>query len=129
MVLRKNSILWSAVDQAGNEFDILVQRRRDKRAMKKFFRSPSSSLTRQISMLFSGISSRWALSSLESVVCSVRIFPLMGQTAYSAHLGPASPPAAWHGLLFPPLPPGEGGVRAAENLGERLRCLDRQTVS
>jgi transposase-like protein len=30
--------LWRAVDQAGNILDILVQRRRDKRAAKKFFR-------------------------------------------------------------------------------------------
>jgi putative transposase len=30
--------LWRAVDQAGNVLDILVQRRRDKRAAKKFFR-------------------------------------------------------------------------------------------
>jgi putative transposase len=30
--------LWRAVDQGGNVLDILVQRRRDKRAAKKFFR-------------------------------------------------------------------------------------------
>src|SRR2546422_10344273 len=30
--------LWRAVDQEGNVLDILVQRRRDKRAAKKFFR-------------------------------------------------------------------------------------------
>src|SRR6185369_15544478 len=30
--------LWRAVDQAGRVLDILVQRRRDKRAAKKFFR-------------------------------------------------------------------------------------------
>src|SRR5882672_3110204 len=30
--------LWRAVDQNGNVLDILVQRRRDKRAAKKFFR-------------------------------------------------------------------------------------------
>ncbi len=30
--------LWRAVDQDGNVLDILVQRRRDKRAAKKFFR-------------------------------------------------------------------------------------------
>jgi putative transposase len=30
--------LWRAVDQDGNVVDILVQRRRDKRAAKKFFR-------------------------------------------------------------------------------------------
>ena len=30
--------LWRAVEQAGNVLDILVQRRRDKRAAKKFFR-------------------------------------------------------------------------------------------
>ena len=31
-------VLWRAVDQDGNVLDILVQRRRDKRAAKKFFR-------------------------------------------------------------------------------------------
>ena len=31
--------LWRAVDQDGNVLDILVQRRRDKRAAKKFFRN------------------------------------------------------------------------------------------
>jgi putative transposase len=31
--------LWRAVDQEGNILDILVQRRRDKRAAKKFFRT------------------------------------------------------------------------------------------
>ena len=30
--------LWRAVDQDGNVLDILVQRRRDKHAAKKFFR-------------------------------------------------------------------------------------------
>jgi putative transposase len=30
--------LWRAIDQEGNVIDILVQRRRDKRAAKKFFR-------------------------------------------------------------------------------------------
>ena len=30
--------LWRAVDQEGNVLNILVQRRRDKRAAKKFFR-------------------------------------------------------------------------------------------
>ena len=30
--------LWRAVDQDGNVVDILVQRRRDKKAAKKFFR-------------------------------------------------------------------------------------------
>ena len=30
--------LWRAVDQEGNVLDILIQRRRDKRAAKKFFR-------------------------------------------------------------------------------------------
>jgi putative transposase len=30
--------LWRAVDQDGNMLDILVQRRRNKRAAKKFFR-------------------------------------------------------------------------------------------
>jgi len=30
--------LWLAVDQDGNVLDILVQRRRDKKAAKKFFR-------------------------------------------------------------------------------------------
>ncbi len=30
--------LWRAVDQNGNVLDILVQRHRDKRAAKKFFR-------------------------------------------------------------------------------------------
>jgi len=34
----KHHYLWRAVDQDGNVLDILVQRRRDKRAAKKFFR-------------------------------------------------------------------------------------------
>jgi putative transposase len=34
----KRHYLWRAVDQEGNVLDILVQRRRDKRAAKKFFR-------------------------------------------------------------------------------------------
>src|SRR5215216_6899802 len=34
----KRHYLWRAVDQQGNVLDILVQRRRDKRAAKKFFR-------------------------------------------------------------------------------------------
>ena len=37
--------LWRAVDQEGNVVDILVQRRRDKRAAKKFFRKLLKGLT------------------------------------------------------------------------------------
>jgi len=37
--------LWRAVDQDGNVLDILVQRRRDKRAAKKFFRKLLKGLT------------------------------------------------------------------------------------
>ena len=37
--------LWRAVDQEGNGLDILVQRRRDKRATKKFFRKLLKGLT------------------------------------------------------------------------------------
>jgi putative transposase len=37
--------LWRAVDQDGNGLDILVQRRRDKHAAKKFFRKRLKSLT------------------------------------------------------------------------------------
>jgi len=37
--------LWRAVDQEGNVLDILVQRRRDKRAAKKFFRKHLKGLT------------------------------------------------------------------------------------
>jgi putative transposase len=37
--------LWRAVDQAGNVLDILVQRRRDKTAAKKFFRKLLKELT------------------------------------------------------------------------------------
>jgi hypothetical protein len=37
--------LWRAVDQDGNVPDILVQRRRDKRAAKKFFRKLLKGLT------------------------------------------------------------------------------------
>jgi putative transposase len=35
---KKRHYLWRAVDQDGNVLDILVQRRRDKQAAKKFFR-------------------------------------------------------------------------------------------
>jgi putative transposase len=37
--------LWRAVDQAGTVLDILVQRRRDKKAAKKFFRKLLKGLT------------------------------------------------------------------------------------
>src|SRR5215475_9076261 len=37
--------LWPAVDHDGNVLDILVQRRRDKRAAKKFFRKLLKGLT------------------------------------------------------------------------------------
>jgi putative transposase len=37
--------LWRAVDQEGNVLDILVQRRRDKRAAKRFFRKLLKGLT------------------------------------------------------------------------------------
>jgi putative transposase len=37
--------LWRAVDQHGNVLDILVQRRRDKKAAKKFFRKLLKELT------------------------------------------------------------------------------------
>ena len=37
--------LWRAVDQDGNVLDILVQKRRDKRAAKKFFRKLLKGLT------------------------------------------------------------------------------------
>ena len=37
--------VWWAVDQDGNMLDILVQRRRDKRAAKKFFRKRLKGLT------------------------------------------------------------------------------------
>ena len=37
--------LWRAVDQEGNILDILVQRRRDKTAAKKFFRQLLKGLT------------------------------------------------------------------------------------
>jgi putative transposase len=38
MIKGERHYLWRAVDQDGNILDILVQRRRDKRAAKKFFR-------------------------------------------------------------------------------------------
>jgi putative transposase len=38
-------VLWRAVDQDGNVLDILVQRRRDKRAARKFFRKLLKGLT------------------------------------------------------------------------------------
>ena len=38
----KTSYLWRAVDQHGNVLDILVQRRRNKAAAKKFFRKPGA---------------------------------------------------------------------------------------
>jgi putative transposase len=41
----KHHYLWRAVDQDGNVLDILVQRRRDKRAAKKFFRKLLKGLT------------------------------------------------------------------------------------
>jgi putative transposase len=34
----QHEYLWRAVNQEGNVLDILVQRRRDKKAAKKFFR-------------------------------------------------------------------------------------------
>jgi putative transposase len=37
--------LWRAVDQEGNVLDILVQRRRDKRAAKRFFHKLRKGLT------------------------------------------------------------------------------------
>jgi putative transposase len=37
--------LWRAVDQDGHVLDILVQRRRDKKAAKKFFRKLLSGLS------------------------------------------------------------------------------------
>src|ERR671914_1335612 len=41
----KRHYLWRAVDQDGHVLDILVQRRRDKRAAKKFFRKLLKELT------------------------------------------------------------------------------------
>src|SRR5215468_11021838 len=41
----KHHYLWRAVDQDGNVLDILVQRRRDKQAAKKFFRKLLKGLT------------------------------------------------------------------------------------
>src|SRR5262249_37389091 len=41
----KYHYLWRAVDQHGNVLDILVQRRRDKQAAKKFFRKLLKGLT------------------------------------------------------------------------------------
>src|SRR6266508_3021202 len=41
----KQHQLWRAVDQDGNVLDILVQRKRDKRAAKKFFRKLLKGLT------------------------------------------------------------------------------------
>jgi putative transposase len=41
----KRSYLWRAVDQEGNILDILVQRRRDKKAAKTFFRKLLKGLT------------------------------------------------------------------------------------
>jgi putative transposase len=37
--------LWRAIDQKGDIFDILVQRRRDKQAAKRFFRKRLEGLT------------------------------------------------------------------------------------
>jgi putative transposase len=37
-IRRERPYLWRAVDQDGHVFDILVQRRRDKHAAKRFFR-------------------------------------------------------------------------------------------
>jgi putative transposase len=42
---RCTPLLWRAVDQDGNILDILVQRRRDKAAAKKFFRKLLKDLT------------------------------------------------------------------------------------
>src|SRR5215204_2331441 len=41
----QRQVLWQAVDQNGNVLDILVQRRRDERAAKKFFRKLLKELT------------------------------------------------------------------------------------
>jgi putative transposase len=41
----QRSYLWRAVDQGGNILDILVQRRRDKKAAKTFFRQLLKGLT------------------------------------------------------------------------------------
>jgi putative transposase len=41
----KRQYLWCAFDQHGHVLDILVQRRRDKKAAKKFFRKLLKSLT------------------------------------------------------------------------------------
>jgi putative transposase len=41
----KHHYLWRAVDQDGNVLDILVQRRRDKKAAKRFFRKLLKGLT------------------------------------------------------------------------------------
>jgi putative transposase len=41
----KHHYLWRAVDQEGNVLDILMQRRRDKPAAKKFFRTLLKGLT------------------------------------------------------------------------------------
>jgi putative transposase len=42
---KERHYLWRAVDQDGNVLDILVQRRRDKKAAKKFFRKLLKGLT------------------------------------------------------------------------------------
>src|SRR5499426_3102495 len=42
---KEHHYLWRAVDQDGNVLDILVQRRRDKQAAKKFFRKLLKGLT------------------------------------------------------------------------------------
>src|SRR5690349_17092281 len=41
----KHHYLWRAVDQDGNILDVLVQRRRNKQAAKKFFRKLLKGLT------------------------------------------------------------------------------------
>jgi transposase-like protein len=45
MIKGERHYLWRAVDQEGNVLDILVQRRRDKKAAKKFFRKLLKGLT------------------------------------------------------------------------------------
>jgi len=44
-ISKERHSLWRAVDQEGNVLDILVQRRRNKAAAKKFFRKLLKGLT------------------------------------------------------------------------------------
>jgi transposase-like protein len=89
---KERHYLWRAVDQDGNVLAILVQRRRDKKAAKKFFRKLLKGLTYVPRVLITNkLQKLWRRQAGEPAQCGTLSTPLPQQPG--GEFPSADPPA------------------------------------